>query len=223
MPVEAVTTANPTLDAALGGGLRQGSVVLVEGEDGAGGLEFVATLLRAAALDGVGRRVSFLSPLRSEEDVRRELGSLFPDDKAVASIEIIRLFQSQDAEGPPRIGPLHRGDILAIESPISLTHAGISCADMSIAIRDAARPGAIVLVLHARGTLSSVDEAMLREGSDVTLEFRWRENSTSMRRMLAIRKVRGLAPVMEGSQVPLFEVRLERGLAYMVSRIESVV
>jgi KaiC/GvpD/RAD55 family RecA-like ATPase len=221
--MERAQTGSRVLDAALDGGIPWGTSLFVTGEEGAGATEFALTLLRETALKHVHRAL-FASALRSAGRVKSEIAALF-EEKDAGAVDV-RTLGAQD----PRalldlVQDLDRGDVLAVESADSLSHGaeGAALTPLWHELADAAHARGVVLVLlHAPGTLPHAVEAALAEGADGVLNFGWRDGGPSRKRTLAVAKLRGLVKVLGGEQVPVFEVALEKGLGYTISRDTSV-
>ncbi|HLE97706.1 MAG TPA: hypothetical protein VI997_10085 [Candidatus Thermoplasmatota archaeon] len=225
-----VSTGNTVLDSSLEGGLPAGSLILVEGEDGAGAAEFAFAVLRAAAARGAKAR--FLSALRSPLRIRREAHALFENEGAAAAIDVRGANGATHAmKGATNqatalaVSDLGEGDVLAVESVSALLGAG-SCHDLAGFVQKlgdtAAERGAVVLLLHALGSVPAEVASVVRENADGRFDFTWRLGQNARRRYLTVPKLRGLAPVLEGEQVPVFEVELVRGAGYRLSRVNSV-
>ncbi|GEM_PF-6660450 len=224
--MERVQTGSRVLDAALAGGITPGTSLLVSGEEGAGATEFALTLLHAASLAKEGHKAMFASALRSAARVRAEVAALF-EDGAEAKIEV-RVLRSAIApdDVAELLAGLQKGDVLVVESADSLAKPGDGWSVMPLwhELADAAHAqGVVLLLLHAPGTLPAPVEAHLAEGADGVLRFSWQDGGPARRRILVISKLRGLAPVLGGDHVPLFEVALEPGLGYTISMENSVV
>ena len=224
--MERVETGSRVLDTALAGGIPAGSILFVSGEEGAGATEFALTILRAASKPGSGHKARFASALRSAPRIRRELDALF-EGEAARVIDVCKLTAAatrKDMEA--LISDLGPGDVLAIESADSLAVLGDGFGLIPIwhDLADAASAkGVVVILLHSPGTLPSPVEAGLAETADGVLRFTWQDGGPVRRRILAISKLRGLAPVLDGDQVPVFEVALQRGIGFSVSVERSVV
>jgi len=219
---------NPTgsgiLDSALAGGIPSGSAFLAQGEEGAGATEFALTLLRSTTTLGQGHRARIASALRSSVRIQRELGDLFEDEKM--SIEIVSFAGGDVHDGcTDALRGLSEGDVLVLESADSLVNGGGETGLIKLwnkVANAAADQGVSVIMLHAPGTLAHATEAALAEGSDGVLSFRWLDSGSARRRVLEVSKIRGLAPILDGDQVPLFEVSLHRGIGFAISPVTSV-
>lgn len=224
--MDRVQTGSRILDAALAGGIPPGSALLVSGEEGAGATEFALTVLRTAARAHPDRKARFASALRSSARVSSELASLFEGAEEVARIDV-RVLAPMDAAAHLGnvLDGLGEGDVLVIESADALASGQDARRLMPFwhGLADAAQErGVVVVLLHAPGTLPSAVEASLAEGADGVLRFTWHDGGPMRRRLLSIPKLRGLAPVLDGEQVPIFEVALQRGLGFSISRETSV-
>lgn len=222
--MERVPTGSRVLDTAFDGGIPSGTSLFVSGEEGAGATEFAMTLLHET-VQHHARRALFASALRSAGRVRDELAMLF-EDKLAENVEV----RTVAPEGPGAlmeiVQGLARGDVLVLESADSLTRTGEgrSLTPVWRELADAAHArGVILVLLHSPGTLPSPVESSLAECADGILRFMWQDGGPSRRRVLAIAKLRGLSSVLGGEQVPKFEVALEKGLGYSLSRDSSVV
>lgn len=215
-PGARVLTGSGALDAALGGGLPPDGAVLVQGDAGAGGVEFCFSVL-LRALQSPGRRPVFLTALRSQRRARLELARLFPGHDA-SRIAV------EDVRGRlPEWSLLPAGAVIVLESAASLARAGQDVADLAADVADAAAArGSLVLLVHTTGALPAHDERALAEACDGVLRFSWLPGSTARRRMLSLDGLRGLAPALEQDQVPSFEVLLERDVGVDVARVTSV-
>ena len=227
-PAKRLTTGNATLDEALGGGLAPGSLVLVEGEEGAGAAEFALTMLRHVALaKGSGTTPRFLSALRSGPRVAREIAELFPRDADAARIEV----QHVDATHPDGrdvlpLLDLPPGSLAVIESASALArmdpHRGLLPTLRAVGDK-AAAADIVVLLLSAPDTMTPDVEASMAEASDGVLSFQWIESGNARRRLLRVKKMRGLAPILDGEQIPIFEVGLHRGRGFSISKVKSLI
>lgn len=225
------STGNAFLDATLDGGLPAGMIVLVEGEEGCGSTEFAFATLRAALQRG--QKARFISELRSSSRIATEARTLLDDATLARSIETLgtevvshALKHHLAQTVAVALADLGRGDVLVVESVSALYRAGNahSLAGLVQKLGDgAAASGAVVCLLHASGSVPLEVEALVKEGVDGHIVFGWREGSASRRRVLTLPKLRGLAPVVEGEQVPVFEFELVRGAAFRVSRVKNVV
>lgn len=223
--MERVQTGSRILDTALAGGIPPGSALLVSGEEGAGATEFALTVLRTAAREHV-RKARFASALRSAARVSGEMKALFEGAAEVADIDV-RVLPPMDAGAHLGnvLDGLGEGDVLVIESADALASGQDARRLMPFwhGLADAAQEqGVVVVLLHAPGTLPSAVEASLAEGADGVLRFAWHDGGPTRRRVLSISKLRGLAPMLDGEQVPVFEVALQRGLGFSISRETSV-
>jgi KaiC/GvpD/RAD55 family RecA-like ATPase len=211
--MERVCTGDVTLDAALAGGFTSGASLLVMGEEGAGATEFALGILRAAAEGTDGRRGRFASALRSPSRVRAEIATLF--ESGALPFQVVKL----DPENIERdlsvaLDGLHEGDVLVIESADTLFADGDGSRLLAVWHRvadAAAEAGVVVVLLHAPGTLPRGIEAALAEEADGVLRFTWHDGAQLRRRRLDITKLRGLAPCLDGDDVPVFRVALHRG------------
>jgi KaiC/GvpD/RAD55 family RecA-like ATPase len=224
--MERVETGSRVLDTALAGGIPLGATLFVSGEEGAGATEFALTLLRRACPPGGKAKARFVSALRSPTRVRRELELLF-DAQTAGAIEVAQLPGSVTrAQLQAKASDLHEGDVLVIESADTLAVPGDGFGLLPLwhELADlASERGLIVVLLHAPGTLPPPVEAGLAETADGVLRFTWLDGGPVRRRVLAIHKLRGLAPVLDGDEVPVFEVALQRGVGFSVSLERSVV
>lgn len=219
-----VKTGVQTLDAALSGGITPGAVLLLTGEEGAGATEFAFAFARNAMTQGAQARI--VSALRSPARVIAEYRDLFEDPAGAKKIEVqpiagdkLRAFPTAPLEG------LQQGDVLVIESADALAPSGdgYTLTPCWRELADGAgERGVIVMLLHSRGTLPPAVEAAIAEASDAVLQFSWVQAGPARRRSLAIVKLRGLSPLMDSAEVPLFEVSLQRGVGFTVSRGRSV-
>lgn len=217
-------TGDPTFDLALGGGLPDGLLLLV-GEVGAGAAEFAACLMRAALTSHRGDRALLVSALRSGERARHQLSQLFEDEKLAASVECLPLSHgsfdlsaSLVAWGGARVVVIETAASLGPSSPRGDVAAlGVMLADF------AARAHALVVVECGTGTLPPDALARLEEAADGVLRFSWRHGGTMSRRTMQLVKLRGLAPILETDEVPVFEISLRRGDGIVVSRVTNVV
>lgn len=223
-PMPRVKTGVQTLDAALSGGISPGAVLLLTGEEGAGATEFAFAFLRNAMAQGAQGRV--VSALRSPARVVAEYRDLFEDVAGSQKLEVraiagdkLRAFPTSPLEG------LQPGDVLVIESADALAPSGdgYTLTPCWREIADgAAEKSVIVMLLHSRGTLPPAVEAALSEAADGVLQFNWVQAGPARRRSLAIVKLRGLSPLMDSAEVPVFDVALQRGVGFSVSRGRSV-
>lgn len=227
MPTERIHTGSRVLDAALAGGLPQGASLFITGEEGAGATEFAITVLRTVAGEKTGRKARFVSALRSAARVTEEMKDLFEGAPLPPGLDIVML----PPNAPPKeaemvIKDLSAGDVLVIESADSLAVLGDGFGLIPFwrGLADAAHArGVTVLLLHAHGTLPMPVEHSLAQTADGVLRFTWHDGGPSHRRQLEVLKLRGLAPVLDGDQVPVFEVALSRGVGFTVSRERSLV
>jgi KaiC/GvpD/RAD55 family RecA-like ATPase len=223
-----VPTGNSTLDTALGGGIPYGSTLLVEGEEGAGATEFAMTVLRTVAVERGGESiVRFISALRSAPRVTRELAELFEQQKEVEQINV-RVIRPRQVEADCVLSILDMGSgsVLVIESASALarTESGKDLLALIQLLGDrAAESGVVVILLHTPGTIPESVESSLGEAADGVLSFQWLDSGPSRRRLLRIKKMRGLAPVLDGEQIPVFEVGLHRGRGFDISKVKSVI
>ena len=222
--MDRIQTGNRSLDAAFAGGIAPGTVLLLKGEEGAGATEFALTVLRAAT--GQAHVARFASALRSTGRVRHEYAELFEDQDGGQGLEVRAIFGDKARADPAGIlAGLRAGDVLVLESADALAPPGdgVSLLPFWREVADAAgEQGVVVLLLESPGTLPPAVEASLAETADGVLEFLWRDGGSMRRRALAITKLRGLAPGLDGSEVPVFEVALHRGVGFTVSRGKSV-
>lgn len=221
-----IVTGNSVLDTILGGGLLPGKLLLIEGQGGAGSTEFVLTILRGVARTNMGRSCRFASALRSPERVRREMTELF-SEKDAALLEVVPL-DAQDAWRGFKavLAGLEAGDIVALESTAALHRAvpGGNLASPLQVLADAANEtGVTVLVLHTHGSLPREEENCVTELADGTFTFVWRDGGTTRRRLMFLSHLRGLAPILDGEEIPVFEVALHQGAGFTLSRVKNVV
>jgi len=219
-------TGNSTLDAALAGGVLPGAALLVSGEEGAGATEFALAFLRNGLVTKRTSHARFISALRSPARIRSEIALLFEGGIAADAIDVrkvdpekMRAYPQQALEG------LERGDVLIVESANALAPAGdgYSVPPWWRELADGAgEREVVVILLHSPGTLPRAVEASLAEAADGVLQFAWQSSGATRRRVLALLKMRGLAPVLDGGEVPIFEVALSRGPGFSVSRGRSV-
>lgn len=223
--MERVATGVRVLDAALAGGFAPGVAVLLVGEEGAGSTEFALAFLRNAAEGGhhVGRVVS---ALRSATRVARECEMLFDAKGGEKALEIIGVDAAKVRADPSTVlEGLRPGDVLLLESADALAASpeGLALAPCWRSLADqAGERGVVVLLLHSAGTLPHAVEAALAEVADGVLRFAWHETGPTRRRTLSLVKLRGLAPALDGADVPVFEVALHRGVGFSLSRGRSV-
>lgn len=220
-----VLTGSDPLDDALGGGLPSGSTILVEGPQGMGSTEFSLSLLRRVASEK-GRKAVFATALRTPARARAEAAALFRDKNA-GGIEFIALRPAHaQLECIEAISGLNAGDALVVESTAALARAesGRDVIELVQMLANAAHEvGAIVIHLHAPGTLPTAVEASIAECADGVFTFCWRDGGPMRRRSLIVSKLRGLAPMLDGEQVPVFEASLHSGIGFAVSRVKSVI
>lgn len=219
-----VKTGVATLDTALSGGIAPGAALLLTGEEGAGATEFAFAFARHAMAHGAHARI--VSALRSPARVAAEYRDLFEDPAGAKDLEVrsiagdkLRAFPTQPLEG---LGP---GDVLVIESADALAPSGdgYSLTPCWRELADgAAEHAVIVMLIHSRGTLPAPVEGALAEAADAVLQFSWVQAGPARRRSLAIVKLRGLSPVIDSIEVPIFDVALSRGVGFSVSRGRSV-
>lgn len=214
-----IPSGNSVLDDALGGGLRAGSLVLVEGDAGAGATEFALAVLAGAVHRDTGAVSRFATGLRAPERAKAEAEALL-GDKIAASVRFSALGDDRGDGCFRAIAEMGRGDVLVIESTSAFT---ADLPPLMRALGDAtAATGALVLLLHAPGTLPHGSEVALRDAADVCVAFSWKDGGLSRRRLMTIAKVRGLAPMLEAEDVPVFEVALRHGIGIGVSRVKAV-
>lgn len=222
--MDRIQTGNRSLDAAFAGGIAPGTVLLLRGEEGAGATEFALTVLRSAR--GHARVARFASALRSATRVRHEYAELFEETDGGLGLEVKPLFGDKARADPAGIlADLRAGDVLVLESADALAPPGdgVSLLPFWREVADAAgERGVVVLLLESPGTLPPAVAASLAEAADGVLEFTWRDGGPVRRRVLAVTKLRGLAPGLDGAEVPVFEVALHRGIGFTVSRGKSV-
>ena len=222
--MDRIQTGNRSLDAALAGGIPPGTSLLLRGEEGAGATEFALTVLRTAAAQSHVAR--FASALRSPTRVRHEYAELFEDEEGGRTLEVKPMHADKAQADPTAIlTGLRRGDVLVLESADALAQPGdgVSLLPFWREVADAAgEAGVTVLLLQSPGTLSHAVESSLAEAADGVMEFTWQLGGPVRRRVLALTKLRGLAPVLDGGEVPVFEVSLHRGIGFTVSRGKSV-
>ncbi|HLE97431.1 MAG TPA: hypothetical protein VI997_08690 [Candidatus Thermoplasmatota archaeon] len=227
LPPRTIPTGSLALDAALGGGLPIGVAVLVEAEEGAGSTEFALSVLRAVVRARGGHHVRFLSALRSPARVEAEARELFADARDAQAIDIRAIRPDQAAaDCLAALEDLGPGDVLVIESASALARfeAGKDLAMLMQNLGNiASETASLVLLLHAPGTLPPQVECSLAEAADGFLSFRWRDGGPTRRRILMIKKLRGLAPVLDGEQIPVFEVSLHKGVGFAMSKVRNLV
>ena len=223
--MERVHTGSRVLDAALAGGLAPGTSLFLAGEEGAGATEFALTLLHATVAAG-NRRARFASALRSSGRIKEELMNLFADgSEGTIDVRMLRGALA-GAEAEKILDEMGPGDVLVLESADSLAQPGDgwSLTPLWHELADKAHErGVVICLLHAPGTLPPAIEASLAEGADGVMRFSWQDGGPTRRRILSIAKLRGLAPILGGDKVPLFEVALEQGRGYTISVEHSVV
>lgn len=220
-------TGSPILDSALAGGIPNGAAFLVTGEDGAGATEFALTVLRHAARERAPCKVRFATALRSASRAGHEYAALFEGAPASPAVEFQVIEAAWAMRHPEAVlADFHEGDVLVLESADTLREADDAehlqrfwhvVADAADAV------GATVLLLHVPGTLPAALETALAEEADGVIRFEWRDAGPSRRRALVVSKIRGLAPMLDGDQVPVFEVALQRGVGFTISRGKSVI
>lgn len=215
-----VSTGNATLDAALGGGFRRGDSVLVEGEEGAGATELALTVLDKLASSG-GATPRFASALRSPARVARELADLFHREGKPPAVDV----RAMPKDGPVALlADLPPGSVLALESASALARTMEDVVAVMGQLADRAHEqGVLLLVLSTPATMPRDVEAALAETADAVLSFQWLESGTARRRLLRVKKVRGLAPVLDGEQIPVYEVGLHRGRGFDISKVKSLI
>lgn len=225
--MERVATGSRILDGLLHGGLPPGTAVLVDSEEGAGGTEFAMAVLHAALEGAKPHKARYLTTLRSAARLEDELEALFPDKKLSGKVDLQETEPQVILADPSAVVKgLARGDVVVLESADTLVN-GASATELLPLWRklgDAAQAsGALVILLHAHGTLSPQLDRALHEGADVILTFTWHSGGPVRRRQLCIPKLRGLAPIVDGEQVPVFDVALHRGMGFAISRDKSVI
>lgn len=218
-----VPTGNTVLDDGLGGGLPSGSLFQVDGEPGSGSVEFALSVLKGASASGHSI-ATFASVLRSPGRVLREADALFPDGHRIAPVALpLPLDPARCLVLANELGP---GDVLAFESLAGLSQAAGGDALVPL-VRDLAeaaeRSQGIILVLHTTGSLPPEVEARLSEVVDGNFCFLWRDGGTTRRRFLRVGRLRGLAPMIEQEEVPIFEVGLRKGAGFTISRVKNVI
>lgn len=218
-----LTTGCRPFDEALGGGLPRGSTLVIEGPHGVGSTEFALSLLRAAEPPG---KATFASALRAPARARSEAAELL-GTQATESISFSPIHpQSAEKDAIRLVEALGEGDVLVLESASALARAP-KVRDVVSLVERLADPvharGALLLILHAPGTLPRQVENGIQEAVDGVFTFAWRDGGPTRRRSLFITKLRGLAPALDGEQVPVFEAILQSGVGYSVSRVRSVV
>ncbi|HLE96900.1 MAG TPA: hypothetical protein VI997_05965 [Candidatus Thermoplasmatota archaeon] len=219
-----VTTGDRALDVALGEGLPFGVLILLEGDEGAGAVELAFTTLLAAPRDG--RRAVFATALRAPRRVEAELATLM-GDAAPALVDVRELRPRHvAADAAAILHGLGRGDVVVLESVAAIARAAPEDGPVSILqplADEAHEKGVVVLALHARGTVPPRDEAAVAEVADGILHFTWTADGPTRSRRLAVRKLRGLAPALDGEQSPVYEVALRRGQGFAASRVRQLV
>lgn len=223
--MELVPTGVSQIDTALAGGIGAGTSLLLAGHEGAGATEFALGFLRHAASRGK-RRARIVSALRSPTRIASELVTLFDDPSAAKPIEIVAIDADKLRANPTHVlDGLSNGDVLLIESADSLAspHDAISFTPCWRVIADeGADRGVVVMMLHSADTLPRPVEAAMEEAADGVLHFSWQQSGAARRRAFTIVKMRGLLPILEGADVPVFEVALQKGIGIIVSRGRSV-
>lgn len=216
------TTGSVSLDTALGGGLPLGTSWLVEGEHGAGADVFALSVLQRAAEPGAspfGGRARLLTALRSPARFRREWEAMF----GATVPEVVDVRAPEALRDALRNLALRPGDLVVLESAAAVQRGGTDVrALLDDSAERVAEAGALLLLVHATGSLPPDVANQLAESVDGVLAFRWSSAATTSRRILQVLKMRGLAPLLEHEQVPIFELTLERGRGFDVSRVKSV-
>lgn len=220
-----VKTGSAPLDEALGGGLPPGNTLLVEGPQGVGSTEFALALLRTTSAAKSNKAI-FATALRAPARARAEAVDLLGE----AAVQPIEFKTVRGAEARldclELVESLGKGDVLVVESASALARAP-DVGDLVGLIESLGNPthshGAILVILHAPGTLPPQVETGIQEVVDGIFTFGWRDGGPSRRRSLFITKLRGLAPALDGEQVPVFEAKLHAGAGFSVSRVRSVV
>jgi len=222
--VAPLSTGSATLDDALGGGLPTPALILVEGTSGTGSTEFALTVLFQVA-SSRSRIARFASALRSPGAVGREAVKLMEDPHGGERLDLRHISHLELPLLLHMVEDLAAGDCLVIESTAALARLG-SPTDFTrhvCALGEAAgRVGTTILLLHAHNSIDADTEAQIREIADAVFSFYWQEDGPTRRQLLAIPKLRGLAPVLEHAQNPVFDVGMRRGRGAVVSRLESV-
>lgn len=212
------STGDETLDKLLDGGLEGGQVVLVEGDGGALSTEFVHALLHAARAPDAAN-AGWLSVIRSSSRVEREAHKLFPDS---GELWFDALESGRDGVGFGLEALVARGDgydVLVFES--------LSCLEdpsrgIVARLGDAAsQRGALVILLHATGSISAIDDARIREQVDAHLRFSSARGGASARHTLAVPKLRGLSAALESAETPLLGIEFRRGKGLVSSRLNG--
>lgn len=229
VPRARIATGSEPLDSALGGGLPEGFTLLVEGPQGVGSTELAFTLLRTAARRGrgKGRKACFLSALRSARRAAGEAEALFGTPASETGITFVDTMPARAKEAVlATMGSLQTGDVLAFESVAALEHPaqreGV-CAAVQ-ALSDAAQEcGVLFILLNSPGSLDDHVEHRVAECVDGVFSFSVREAGSSRRRALTVTKMRGLAPALEGDQMPVFEASLRSGIGFAIAAVKSVV
>lgn len=224
--MDRLLTGSTALDTALGGGLTAGSSFLIEGPQGVGSTEFALSLLRAVSATP-DRTAVFATALRAPQRARLEAASLFDSPSEANKIDFRPIGRTQAlADCLGLLRSLGVGDALVLESTAALTRtdAGHDLAGFLETLGDAAsETGAVVLYLHAPGSLPHGLEMVLGEAADGVFTFAWRDGGPTKRRSLFISKLRGLSPALGGEQIPVFEATLQTGAGFTMSRVKSVV
>jgi archaellum biogenesis ATPase FlaH len=222
-----VSTGNPTLDQALGGGIPHGSTLLVEGEEGAGAVEFSMTVLRTVIENDRDAVARYLSALRSAPRVSRELAELFTGSKEIERINVRTIRPRQvEADCVLSILDMGPGSVMVVESASALarTESGRDLIALIQLLADrAAETGVVLILLHTPRTIPDGVEASLAEAADGVFHFSWLDSGPSRRRLLRIKKLRGLAPVLDGEQIPVFEVSVHRGSGFNISKVKNLI
>lgn len=223
--MDRVETGVRVLDAALAGGFTPGVSILLVGEEGAGSTEFALAFLRHAA-EGGGHVGRVVSTLRSASRVAVEYDALFDVHDHAKALEIQSIDAAKVRADPAAVlEGMRAGDVLLVESADALAASseGLALAPCWRVMADqAGERGVVVLLLLSAGTLPHAVEAVLAEEADGVLRFAWHESGPSRRRTLTLVKLRGLAPALDGADVPVFEVALHRGVGFSLSRGRSV-